>query len=485
MTDLLLTRPSKAALPVKPVLAKDWSKTHKALSQTASGWAKQNAFDASFGQLLALPNSKGEVASYLFGLGAGTEPFAAAYLAEHLPKGDYWLSAPMPPADEATIAFAWVMGNYRFDRYKKAAVTRKRLVVSSAAVAEEANRMASAVTLVRDLVNTPASDMGPDELEAATRALAKDHAAKITVIKGKALEDGFPMVFAVGKASPRAPRMLDMTWGDSSAPKVTLVGKGVCFDTGGLNLKPGQFMLNMKKDMGGAANVLGLAQMIMGAKLNLRLRVLIPAVENSVAGNAFRPGDVLQSRKGLTVEIGNTDAEGRLVLGDALALADEEKPELLVDMATLTGAARVALGQDLPALYSDDDGFVAELLEYGTKSHDPLWHMPLWQPYMADLDSKVADLNHISAGSYGGSITAALFLSRFVENAKTYSHIDLFAWNEKPKPGRPYGGDACSIRALFGVLNARYGVAIDKGVDSKSNSKPAKKSARAKGRAKK
>ncbi len=473
MTNLLLTRPSKSALPVKPVLAKDWAKTLKALPQNAARWAKQNEFKAAFGQLLAVPNAKGDVASFLFGLGDGVVPFAAATLADALPKGDYWLSAPMPPADETTVAFAWIMGSYRFDRYKSAKVEKKRLVVSSADVAEDANRMAKAVGMVRDMVNTPASDMGPDELEAAARVIAGEHGAKVSVTKGKALEDGFPMIHAVGKASTRAPRLLDITWGDAKAPKVTLVGKGVCFDTGGLDLKPAQFMLNMKKDMGGAANTLGLAHMIMDAGLNVRLRVLIPAVENSVAGNAFRPGDILHSRKGLTVEIGNTDAEGRLVLADALSLADEDAPDIIVDMATLTGAARVALGQDLPALFSDDDTFVAEFEQAGAARHDPVWRLPLWKPYMADLDSRVADINHISGGSYAGSITAALFLSRFVENAKTYAHVDLFAWNEKPKPGRPNGGDACSIRALFDVIEARYG----RGTKDEDESKPAPKKA--------
>ncbi len=467
MTDLLTTRPGKAAIAIRPVLARDLAKTLKALPANDARWAKANGFKARAGQLMALPRAKGEVGGYLFGLGKGDEPFAAATLSERLPAGSYWLTGPVPPASEVETAFAWVMGTYRFDRYKAQKATRPRLVVSGADVAEDANRLARAVGLVRDLVNTPANDMGPDELEAAARNVAKAGGAKIAIVKGAALESRFPLIHAVGRASSRGPRLLDFTWGRADAPKLTLVGKGVCFDTGGLNLKPGASMALMKKDMGGAANVLGLAQLIMDARIDVRLRVLIPAVENSVSGNAYRPGDVLQSHKGLTVEIGNTDAEGRLVLADALSLGDEDAPELLIDLATLTGAARVALGAELAAFYTDDDEFAAEVLEAGTTNHDPVWRMPLWQGYMRDIDSKIADVNHISQGAYGGSITAALFLSRFTGKAKAYAHLDIFAWNQKARPGKPPGGEACSIRALYYALKTRYGVAV--------RSKPAKK----------
>jgi leucyl aminopeptidase len=316
---------------------------------------------------------------------------------------------------------------------------------------------ARASYLVRDLVNTPASDMGPAELEAAVRQVARTHKAKLTVTSGKALEKGFPMIHAVGMASPRAPRLIDFTWGPARAPKVTLVGKGVCFDTGGLDIKPASGMALMKKDMGGAANVLGLAQMIMEAKLKVRLRVLIPAVENAISGNAFRPGDVLRSRKGITVEIGNTDAEGRLVLGDALALADEESPDLLVDMATLTGAARVALGPDLPPFYTDDDALAEAIAHAGRAENDPVWRLPLWRPYQRLFESSVADMNNAGDSGFAGSITAALFLRRFVERAKAHVHFDVFAWTPSPLPGRPKGGEAQAMRALFRVIQSRYG----------------------------
>jgi leucyl aminopeptidase len=297
--------------------------------------------------------------------------------------------------------------------------------------------------------------MGPDELETAALALAKAHKAKIAVISGKALERGFPMIHAVGKASPRLPRLIDISWGPSRAPRLTLVGKGVCFDTGGLDIKPASGMALMKKDMGGAAHVLGLAQMIMSAGLKLRLRVLIPAVENAIAGNAFRPGDVLTSRKGLTVEIGNTDAEGRLILADALALADEDAPDLLIDMATLTGAARVALGPDLPAFFTDDDWLADEMLRQGLAVNDPVWRLPLWRPYGRLFESSVADLNNAGESGFAGAITAALFLRRFVQKAKAYAHFDVFAWTPAALPGRPRGGEAQAMRTLFEVIRSR------------------------------
>jgi leucyl aminopeptidase len=310
--------------------------------------------------------------------------------------------------------------------------------------------------MVRDLINTPSNDFGPDELEAAARKVASLHKAKLTVVSGDALKRGFPMIHDVGKASPRQPRLIDFTWGSASAPKVTLVGKGVCFDTGGLDIKGASGMALMKKDMGGAANVLGLAQMIMDARLPVRLRVLIPAVENAIAGNAFRPGDILKSRKGLTVEIGNTDAEGRLVLGDALALADEEAPDLLIDMATLTGSARVALGPDLPPFYTSDDGLAADVTRHAAGQRDPLWRMPFWDPYYALFESSVADMNNSADSSFAGSITAALFLKRFVEKTKSYLHLDIYGWTPTAKPGFPKGGEAQGIRALYSLIAERY-----------------------------
>jgi leucyl aminopeptidase len=322
-------------------------------------------------------------------------------------------------------------------------------------------RIADAVYFTRDLVNTPANAMGPAELAAAAEDLAARHGAAVTVIEGQALADGFPLIHAVGAAATpaRAPRLIDFTWGDAAHPKVTLVGKGVCFDTGGLDIKPSSGMLLMKKDMGGAANVLGLAHMVMDANLKVRLRVLVPAVENAIAGAAFRPGDIFRSRKGITVEIGNTDAEGRLVLADALDLAAEEEPALIVDMATLTGAARVALGPEVVPVYSRDDSLAADLARHAQAVADPVWRMPLWQPYLSMLDSKIADINNAGSAPFAGSITAALFLARFVPDSIPWLHADIYAWNPKDAPGRPEGGEAQVIRALYALFEERYGSA--------------------------
>jgi leucyl aminopeptidase len=319
-------------------------------------------------------------------------------------------------------------------------------------------RILDAVTLARDLVNTPANDLGPAELAGAIRAVAEAHGAEVTVIEGEALERGFPMIHAVGAAATpaRAPRLVDLVWGEPDAPKVTLVGKGVVFDTGGLDIKPSSNMLLMKKDRGGAATALALAALVMGARLPVRLRLLVPTVENAIASAAFRPGDVLRSRKGLTVEIGNTDAEGRLILADALALAGEEEPELLIDFATLTGAARVALGPDLPAVFTPDDRLAADLARHGEATADPSWRLPLWRPYLAMMESKVADINNAGTGSFAGAITAALFLQRFVAQPERWLHVDIFAWTASSKPGQPEGGEAQTVRALHALLEERY-----------------------------
>ena len=319
-------------------------------------------------------------------------------------------------------------------------------------------RMAEGQALARDLVNTPATDMGPDALEAAALALASRHKAKAGVIRGAdLLRKNFPLIHAVGRAAARPPRLVDFTWGPVKGPKVTLVGKGVCFDTGGLDLKPSSAMLLMKKDMAGAATALALAHMIMDAKLPVRLRVLLPIVENSVAGDAFRPGDIYPSRKGLTVEIGNTDAEGRLILADALALADEEAPELLFDFATLTGAARVALGPDLPPFYTMDDALAGDIAARGFAAADPVWRLPLWEPYDALLDGKISTINNVSSGPFAGSITAALFLRRFIEKTPSWTHFDIYGWNPSTKPGRPEGGETQTARLLYGLIEHRYG----------------------------
>ena len=425
------------------------------LSPSTITWAAANGFSGEAGRTLTVPGENGVLAGALFGIGEGEGALAIGALARALPEGDWHLASAH--AEPELSAIALVLGGYVFTRYGKKPGKVLRFAMPSGADAGRVRRIADGVFLTRDLVNTPTSDMGPDELEKAVRTLAATHKAEVSVIKGDdLLKQNFPMIHAVGRASVGAPRLIDMIWGRADAPKVTLVGKGVCFDTGGLDIKPSSGMLLMKKDMGGAANVLGLASMIMAAGLKVRLRVLIPAVENSIAGNAFRPGDVLTSRKGTTVEIGNTDAEGRLVLADALALADDEEPELLIDMATLTGAARVALGPDLPPFYTGDEALASELVAASVAVEDPLWRMPLWRPYDARLASKIADINNVTTDGFAGSVTAALFLKRFVERTPGWAHFDIFAWNPSDRPHGPAGGEAQGIRALERIISRRY-----------------------------
>ncbi|MBA1139584.1 leucyl aminopeptidase family protein [Mesorhizobium neociceri] len=425
------------------------------LSPSTIAWAAANGFSGEAGRTLAVPGENGALAGALFGIGEGEGALAIGALAKTLPEGDWHLASAHAEPELAAIAL--VLGGYVFTRYGKKSGKALRFALPPGVDPGRVRRIADGVFLARDLVNTPTSDMGPDELEKAARTLAATHKAEMSVIKGDdLLKQNFPMIHAVGRASVGAPRLIDMIWGPEGAPKVTLVGKGVCFDTGGLDIKPSSGMLLMKKDMGGAANVLGLASMIMAAGLKVRLRVLIPAVENSIAGNAFRPGDVLTSRKGITVEIGNTDAEGRLVLADALALADDEEPELLIDMATLTGAARVALGPDLPPFYTGDETLASELAAASMAVEDPLWRMPLWRPYDARLASKIADINNVTTDGFAGSVTAALFLKRFVERTAGWAHFDIFAWNPSDRPYGPAGGEAQGIRALERIISRRY-----------------------------
>ncbi|TPL20406.1 MULTISPECIES: leucyl aminopeptidase family protein [unclassified Mesorhizobium] len=441
-------------LPVH-LVAKDGLET-AGLTSSAVAWARANGFSGEAGRTLIVPAENGALGGALFGIGDGEGALAVGALAKSLAEGDWHFTSA--PAEPELAAIALALGGYVFTRYGKKPGKALRFELPAGVEAKRVRRIVEGVFLTRDLVNTPTSDMGPDELEKAVRALAEIHKAEVSVIKGDDLiKQNFPMIHAVGRASSSAPRLIDMGWGPRSAPKVTLVGKGVCFDTGGLDIKPSSGMLLMKKDMGGAANVLGLASMIMASGLNVRLRVLIPAVENSIAGNAFRPGDVLASRKGMSVEIGNTDAEGRLVLGDALALADEEEPQLLVDMATLTGAARVALGPDLPPFYTSDEALASELTTASLAVEDPLWRMPLWRPYDAKLSSKIADINNVTTDGFAGSITAALFLKRFVEKTPSWAHFDIFAWNPADRPHGPAGGEAQGIRALERVISKRFG----------------------------
>jgi leucyl aminopeptidase len=427
------------------------------LGKLQAQWAAANGFAGQRGKLLALPSASGTIDGYLFGVGSrsSSRPVLVTGIAgAALEPGRYRLEGAL--ADPTYAALGFRLGAYRFDRYRKPKLLPE-LVLPADADAGEVARLADAAYLARDLINTPANDLGPDAFDREIRAFAQRHKMKLKAIVGdELLKQNFPMIHAVGRAAAEAPRLLDLTWGRASDPKITLVGKGVTFDTGGLDIKPSAGMLLMKKDMGGAANVLGLAHAIMDARLKVRLRVLIAVVENAISGPAFRPGDILPSRSGQTVEIGNTDAEGRLILGDALTLGDEENPELMLDMATLTGAARTALGPDLPPLYSTDDRLAADLLAAGLASDDPLWRMPLWEPYDKMMDSKIADMNNAGATPFAGSITAAMFLKRFVRNAKSWVHLDIFGWAPEARPGRPFGGTDQGIRSVYGVLKQRY-----------------------------
>jgi len=450
----LVDRRAAASLPVYIVAGSALEAS--GADSAACAWARANGFSGSGGVMLPIPGRDGTLAGAFFGIGGNTpSPLIYGKLARSLPQGDWHFATT--PGNPDLAALALLLGSYAFTRYGAKPSPDINFAVPECADAEEARRTAEAVFLTRDLINTPTNDLGPDALEEAARTVATTHGAEVSVTVGEdLLARNFPMIHAVGRAGAIAPRLIDMRWGPQSAPKVTLVGKGVCFDTGGLDIKPSSSMLLMKKDMGGAANVLGLASMIMAERLPVRLRVLIPAVENSISGNAFRPGDILRSRKGITVEIGNTDAEGRLILADALVLADEEEPEVLIDMATLTGAARVALGPDLPPFYTRDDLFASALASASEGVADPLWRMPLWPPYAEKLRSKVADINNVSGDGFAGSITAALFLQRFVEKAGTWAHLDIFGWNPTEKPTTPVGGEAQGIRAIQAVLRERY-----------------------------
>jgi leucyl aminopeptidase len=454
------TAPTTPAIPITFVTKRTWTGISEALPATAKAFAAANRFNGKPGAWLALPDADGAIAQVLFGLedadARHRDLFRPGVLPGLLPPGTYRFANAPHDARLATLAFA--LGSYRFGRYRKNETPNVKLAPPEDVDIAEISRMAEAAALARDLINTPSNDMGPEELAQAAQELATRFSADFSCITGDDLvAQNFPLIHAVGMASTRAPRLIDFSWGDPSHPKITLVGKGVCFDTGGLDLKPSSSMLIMKKDMGGAANVLALALMIMDAKLKLRLRVLIPAVENAVAGNAFRPLDVFKSRKGPTVEIGNTDAEGRLVLADALALADEEKPDLLIDLGTLTGAARVALGPELPPFYTNDEDLALDVTRSAREQNDPLWRLPLWAPYDAWLDGKVANINNAPSGGFAGSITCALFLQRFVESARSWLHVDIYGWTPSAKPARPEGGECQAARAIYALLSQRYG----------------------------
>jgi leucyl aminopeptidase len=429
------------------------------LDAAARAFLDASGFEPLPGRCALLPAKDGKLAAVLFGIeppdATAKNLFLPGTLATLLPDGTYHFANAPHDARLAVLAIA--LGAYSFTRYRKTKARAIKLAPPDDIDAAELSAIIEGVTLARDLINTPSNDLGPAELEAAARKLARAHRAKFRVTAGRALEKQFPLVHAVGMGSERSPRLIDFTWGKASHPKVTLVGKGVCFDTGGLDIKPDSSMLNMKKDMGGAATALALAHMIMARRLPVRLRVVIPAVENSISGISFRPRDIFTSRKGLTVEIGNTDAEGRLILADALSLADEEKPDLMVDFATLTGAARVALGPDIPPFFTNDDRLAASLMIAATAVNAPLWRLPLWKPYEALVHSKCPDPNNVGGGVMAGAITAALFLKKFVEHAKAWAHFDVFAWTQSNKPGRPEGGECHAARAIYALLCERYG----------------------------
>lgn len=432
--------------------------TLAALDSGARAWAQANGFKAKADTWLALPGADGGIAMVLAGIADSADPRALSALPLALSEGRYTLH---PTLGERIVPgdalLGWGLGAYRFSRYLNPARKAATLVLDADADLDEAAALLEAGTRVRDLVNTPTQDMGPDELEAEARALAQRHGASARVVAGdELLRENFPAIHAVGRASHRAPRLIELSWGDPSHPALALVGKGVCFDTGGLDLKPADGMRNMKKDMGGGAHAIALAGLVMARKLPVRLSLLVPAVENAVGPDAYRPGEVVATRKGISVEIDNTDAEGRMVLCDALAYAAESSPDLILDFATLTGAARVALGPDLPVLFSNDDEVAAQWIEAGDALRDPVWRMPLWRPYLRYLKSHIADI--ANAGSrMAGAVTAALYLEKFIPDGQRWAHLDVYAWNDADRPGRPRGGEAMALRSVWEMLKARYG----------------------------
>ncbi len=451
-----LTRDARDPLPFHCVRSDEFDAWRKLQLPATGQWLDAQKYVAGSGTLTLLPGERG-VDGAVVGIGDRLDPFAYAHAPHALPPGDWKLASELDAGAHRALLLGWGLGSYRFRRYKQPLREPAKLVIDGSADAETLDILAACLK-VRDLVNTPTEHMGPDELEAEVRAIAERHGAEVEVIAGDALiEAGYPAIHAVGRASHREPRLIHLEWGDADAPRLALVGKGVCFDTGGLNLKQSAGMRNMKKDMGGAAHAIALAGLIMARGLKLRLSLIVAAVENAVGPNALRPGEVIATRKGVSVEIDNTDAEGRLVLCDALLRAAEDKPDLLLDFATLTGAARIALGPDLPALYANDDTLASDWLDAGAREYDPLWRMPLWRPYLRYLTSTVADIANGSSSTMAGSVTAALYLERFVPEGQTWGHVDVYSWNDSDRPGRPAGGEAQGLRAAFAMLKRRYG----------------------------
>lgn len=456
---LLELNSRKKTIPIELISNVDFEEKLSSCSPTQKNWIVATDWKPKLGGCLLVPDEKGALNSVLFGIGSESadrlSPLIFGSCPAKLPAGNYHIESQLAQSDMAVLA--WLLGSYRYTDYKTIKNrSRCRLKPSKSNSIETVNTIARNVYLGRNLINKPANDCGPQELESCIKDLAKRSGARVKTIMGEALlKNNFPMIHAVGRASDRAPRLIDLTWG-TSGPKITLVGKGICFDTGGLNIKPGASMLLMKKDMGGAAASIALAGMIIEANLKVRLRLLVPAADNNISENAFRPGDILESRNGMTVEIKNTDAEGRLVLADALALADEQSPDYLISFATLTGAARVALGPDLPPIYADDDDFAEKVSRHGLDVGDNVWRMPFWQPYEQLLESQISDVQHLSEGPFAGSVTAALFLKKFVTNAAKFAHFDIYAWVPRAKPGQPVGGEVQASRALFEYFRSTF-----------------------------
>ncbi|MCP4410871.1 MAG: leucyl aminopeptidase family protein [Gammaproteobacteria bacterium] len=446
------------AIPITPLTKNELDSWETGQPEELKKWIKATGFRANEGSLCFVPNTLGELDRVLLGMGKQNDSWLFGLLPGKLPTGTYCIASPeWDSSVRDAAALAWALGAYRFERYRNSRGFCPRLVVSADMDIESVRMQADATFLVRDLINTPAADMMPQDLAKAAKDLAQNYDADVKLtVADDLLEENYPLVHAVGRASCHAPQLIDLTWGAPEAPKLTLVGKGVCFDSGGLGIKPVAGMRLMKKDMGGAAHAIGLASMIMSAGLPVRLRVLIPAVENAISDNAFRPGDVIRSRKGLTVEIDNTDAEGRLVLCDALTEAASEAPELIVDFATLTGAARIALGTEMPGYFTNKARVSESLLDAAARMDDPIWPLPLHRPYRQMLDSRIADIANSSSGSFGGAITAALFLQEFLPDEIEWVHFDVMAWNVRNRPARPIGGEAMGMRAMFAYLQDRF-----------------------------
>jgi leucyl aminopeptidase len=455
---VLLKKPAAKATPIHLVDRAAFATHLRTAPETTRRWLQATGFKGEADCHVLVPEADGSLKEVWAGVSAADSPWALSALPLALPGGNYRIAEEGLDVADTAAALSWELGAYRFDAYRTAGREPAALMLAPGLGAERGLMLATAMASVRDLVNTPAEHMGPAELAAAVKLVAKQHGAKVKEVVGDALlKAGFPAIHAVGRASARAPRLIELSWGKPKHPKLSLVGKGVCFDTGGLDLKSAEGMRLMKKDMGGAANALGLAMMVMALKLPVRLQLLIPAVENAVAGNAFRPGDVFRTRSGLHIEIGNTDAEGRVILCDALAYAAESKPELLIDLATLTGAARTALGPALPALFCRDLALARQLVDEGLALQDPLWHLPLWDAYHAGIESSVGDIVNTGRNAMGGAINAALFLADFVPADLPWLHVDLWAWNDQARPGRPVGGEAQTLRTLLHYLEARFG----------------------------